>query len=137
MVLPKSLISNFVYMRLHASFISFELPMMFKSSTYIDIIQNPVWDFLVKTHGQSSLFVYPFFRRNSLSQLYHILPDYLSHIMTCSILYSTCCDLHLDAELGFHREPSCICMNQVTHKDMQSLLLGTCSQMLWIKNKAT
>jgi hypothetical protein len=49
--------------------------MMFKSSTYTDIIQNHVWDFLVKTHGQSSLFVYPFFRRNLLSQLYHILFD--------------------------------------------------------------
>jgi hypothetical protein len=29
----------------------------------------------MNTHGQSSLFEYPSFRRNSFSQLYHILPD--------------------------------------------------------------
>src|SRR6185369_3693040 len=31
--------------------------------------------FLMKTHGQSSLFVYPFNLRNSLNLLYHIRPD--------------------------------------------------------------
>jgi hypothetical protein len=31
------------------------LPMIFKSSTYTDIMQNPVEDLLMKTHGQSSL----------------------------------------------------------------------------------
>jgi hypothetical protein len=30
----------------------------------------------MNTQGQSSLFEYPLFRRNSFSQLYHILPDY-------------------------------------------------------------
>ena len=29
----------------------------------------------MKTHGQSSLLVYPFFKRNSLSHLYHIRLD--------------------------------------------------------------
>jgi hypothetical protein len=48
---------------------------MFKSSIYIDIMQKPVLDFLMNTQGQSSLFEYPLFRRNSFSRLYHILPD--------------------------------------------------------------
>jgi hypothetical protein len=38
-------------------------------------MQKLVLDFLMNTQGQSSLFEYPFFRRNSLSQLYHIFPD--------------------------------------------------------------
>ena len=50
--------------------------MILRSSTYPDIIQNLVDDFLMKTHGQSSLFVYPFKVRNSLNQLYHIRPNY-------------------------------------------------------------
>jgi len=50
--------------------------MMLRSSTYTDIIQNPAEDFLMKTHGQSSLFVYPFNLRNSLNRLYYIRPDY-------------------------------------------------------------
>ena len=49
--------------------------MIFKSSTYTDMIQNHVDDFLMKTHRQSSLFVYPFNLRNSLNRLYHIWPD--------------------------------------------------------------
>jgi hypothetical protein len=48
---------------------------MFKSSTYNDIMQKPVLNFLMNTQGQSSLFEYPLFRRNSFSRLYHILPD--------------------------------------------------------------
>jgi hypothetical protein len=36
-------------------------------------MQKSVLDFLMNTHGQSSLFEYPLFRRNSFSQLYHIL----------------------------------------------------------------
>jgi hypothetical protein len=46
-----------------------------KSSTYTGIMQKPVLDFLMNTHGQSSLFEYPLFRRNFFSWLYHILPD--------------------------------------------------------------
>jgi hypothetical protein len=38
-------------------------------------MQKSVLDFLMNTHGQSSLFEYPLFRRNSFSRLYHILPD--------------------------------------------------------------
>jgi hypothetical protein len=38
-------------------------------------MQKPVLDFLMNTQGQSSLFKYPLFRRNSFSRLYHILPD--------------------------------------------------------------
>jgi hypothetical protein len=38
-------------------------------------MQKPVLDFLMNTHGQSSLFEYPLFRRNSFSRLYHILLD--------------------------------------------------------------
>jgi hypothetical protein len=49
---------------------------MFKSSTYIDIIQKVVLNFLMNTQEQSSLFKYHLFRRNSSGQLYHILPDY-------------------------------------------------------------
>ena len=49
--------------------------MIFRSSTYTDMIQNHVDDFLMKTHGQSSLFVYPFNLRNSLNRLYHIRPN--------------------------------------------------------------
>jgi hypothetical protein len=37
-------------------------------------MQNPVQNFLMNTQGQSSLFEYPLFRRNSFHQLYHILP---------------------------------------------------------------
>jgi hypothetical protein len=39
-------------------------------------MQKPVLDFLMNTQGQSSLFEYPLFRRNSFSRLYHILPNY-------------------------------------------------------------
>jgi hypothetical protein len=38
-------------------------------------MQKPVLDFLMNTQGQSSIFEYPLFRRNSFSRLYHILPD--------------------------------------------------------------
>jgi hypothetical protein len=38
-------------------------------------MQKPVLDFLMNTQGQSSLFEYPLFSRNSFSWLYHILPD--------------------------------------------------------------
>jgi hypothetical protein len=48
---------------------------MFKSSTYTNIMQKSVLDFLMNTHGQSSLFEYSLFRRNSFSRLYHILLD--------------------------------------------------------------
>jgi hypothetical protein len=48
---------------------------MFKSSIYTDIMQKPVLDFLINTQGQSSLFEYPLFMRNSFSQLYHTLPN--------------------------------------------------------------
>ena len=50
--------------------------MMLRSSMYTDIIQNHVEDLLMKTHGQLSLFVYPFNLRNSLNRLYYIRPDY-------------------------------------------------------------
>jgi hypothetical protein len=49
--------------------------MILRSSTYTDMIQNHVDDFLMKIHGQLSLFVYPFSLRNSLNRLYHIRPD--------------------------------------------------------------
>jgi hypothetical protein len=38
-------------------------------------MQKPVLDFLMNTQGQSSLFEYPLFTRNSFNRLYHILPD--------------------------------------------------------------
>jgi hypothetical protein len=38
-------------------------------------MQKPVLDFLMNTQGQSSLFEYHLFRRNSFSRLYYILPD--------------------------------------------------------------
>jgi hypothetical protein len=49
--------------------------MMFKSSTYTEIMQNQVWDLLMNTQGQSLLLEYPLFRRNSFNQLCHIFPD--------------------------------------------------------------
>jgi hypothetical protein len=49
--------------------------MMFKSSTYIEIMQKQVLNFLMNTHGQPSLFKYTLFRKNFFSRLYHILPD--------------------------------------------------------------
>jgi hypothetical protein len=49
--------------------------MMLKSSTYTEIVQKLVLDFLMNAHGQSSLFEYHLFRRNSFSRLYHVLPD--------------------------------------------------------------
>jgi hypothetical protein len=38
-------------------------------------MQKLVLDFLMNTRGQSSLFKYHLFRRNSFSRLYYILPD--------------------------------------------------------------
>jgi hypothetical protein len=58
------------------SSISRWVPMILRSSTYTNIIQNPVENFLMNTHGQSSLLENPFRRRNSFSWLYHILPNY-------------------------------------------------------------
>ena len=55
------------------------------------------WFFLMKTHGQSSLFVYPFNLRNSLNRLYHIRPD-------CFKPYNDFCNLTqymLQFALGF------------------------------------
>jgi hypothetical protein len=57
LVLPKSFISNSDFKYELASSISLCVPMMFKSSTYADIIQNPFEDLCIKIHGQSSLFV--------------------------------------------------------------------------------
>ena len=71
--------------------------MILRSSTYTDMIQNHVDDFLMKTHGQSSLFVYPFNLRNSLNQLYHIHAD-------CFKPYNDFCNLMqymLRSALGF------------------------------------
>jgi hypothetical protein len=48
------------------------------------------------------------------------VPTALSHIMTFVILHNTCCDLRLDSEFRFHREPSYICPNQVTHINILS-----------------
>jgi hypothetical protein len=75
LVLTKSPISNSVFKWLRASSISFVWPIIFKSSTYTKIMQNPVEDLLMNTHGQSLLLEYPLFRRNSFNQLYHIHPD--------------------------------------------------------------
>jgi hypothetical protein len=49
--------------------------MMLKSSTYTEIVQKLVLDFLMNAHGQSSLFEYHLFMRNFFSRLYHVLPD--------------------------------------------------------------
>ena len=38
-----------------------------------------------------------------------------------SILHGTCCDLCLDSIQRFHKEPSCIYQNPVTHTYMLSL----------------
>ena len=46
----------------------------FKSPTYTSIIENMVFDFLIKIHGHMGLFTYPF-SKYSLRQLYHMHLD--------------------------------------------------------------
>ena len=53
------------------------VPTRFKSSTYIAIIANSIYDFLMKMHGHIRLFTYPSFSKYSLRQLYHMHPDCL------------------------------------------------------------
>jgi hypothetical protein len=50
-------ISNLDFKYEVASSISLCVPMMFKSSTYADIIQNQFEDRYINIHGQSSLFM--------------------------------------------------------------------------------
>jgi hypothetical protein len=56
-----------------------------QSSTYIKILCNILFVFLMNTQGQSSLFKNPFSNKNSISLLYHILSDCF---MPYSDLYS-------------------------------------------------
>ena len=51
------------------------VPTIFKSSTYITIIANSVFVFLLKMHGHIGLFTYPYFSKYSLRRLYHIRSD--------------------------------------------------------------
>ena len=57
---------------------SLGVPTRFKSSTYIVIIANSVFDFLMKMHGHIGLFTYPSFSKNLLRWLYHMRPDYFN-----------------------------------------------------------
>ena len=57
---------------------SSRVPIRFRSSTYIAIIANPVYDFLIKMHGHIGLFTYPSFNKYSLRRLYHMRPDYFN-----------------------------------------------------------
>jgi hypothetical protein len=94
---------------------------MFKSSTYTDIMQKPVLNFLMNTQGQSSLFEYPLFRRNSFSRLYHILPDcfksykdltsFIQYMLRFAFVYGT------EIQLGTFIY---IYPNLMTHINMQS-----------------
>ena len=61
-------------------------PTIFKSSTYIEIIANPVSDLLIKMHGHIWLFAYISFNQYSLRRLYHMCPD-------CFNLYRDRCNL--------------------------------------------
>ena len=54
---------------------SLGVPTRFKSSTYIVIIANSVFDFLMKMHGHIRLFTCPYFSKYLLRRLYHIRPD--------------------------------------------------------------
>ena len=56
------------------------VPTRFKSSTYISIIANSVFDFLMKMHGHIGLFAYPFFNKYLLRRLYHMRLDCSIHI---------------------------------------------------------
>jgi hypothetical protein len=76
LVFSKSFILNSILRYSCASFMSSSVPIIFKSSTYTEIIQNSVEDLCMKIQGQSSLLEYLLFRRNSFRRLYHILLDY-------------------------------------------------------------
>ena len=52
------------------SFLGF--PTRFNSSTYIAIIANLVFDFLIKMHRHIGLFTYPSFSKYLLRRLYHM-----------------------------------------------------------------
>ena len=42
---------------------SSKVPTIFKSSTYITIIVNPIFNFLIKMHGHIELFTNPYFSK--------------------------------------------------------------------------
>jgi hypothetical protein len=67
---------------------SYVVPMIFRSWTYMKVMWNPPSVFLMNTQGQSSFFWNPFSTKNSLSLLYHILPD-------CFMPYNDLCSLTL------------------------------------------
>jgi hypothetical protein len=50
-----NLSSQILYWMLRALSVCCVFPMMFRSSTYIEMIENPKEDFLMKTHGKPSL----------------------------------------------------------------------------------
>src|ERR1039458_7484769 len=77
-VTPRSSVSNSFFNNFAIFSISSGYPIMFKSSTYTAMIVKPRFDLLMKTHGLITLFLYPSFRRYSLSRLYHIRPDCFS-----------------------------------------------------------
>ena len=74
-VLPKSYISNSFFKQFIVLFNSSGVPMILISSTYTEIIANSLLDLFMNIHGHIGSFLYPSFRRYSLSQLYHIRPD--------------------------------------------------------------
>ena len=51
------------------------VPIRFRSSTYNEIIANPIFDFLIKRHGHIGLLAYPSFNKYLLRRLYHMCPD--------------------------------------------------------------
>ena len=57
--------------------------MIFKLSTYIVIIANLIFDFLMKMHEHIRLFTYPSFSKHSLRQLYYMRLDCFNPYKDC------------------------------------------------------
>ena len=65
---------------------SSEVSIKFNSSTYITIIANMVFDFLMKMNGLIDLFTYHSFSRYFLRWLCHVRPNYFNPYKDCCIL---------------------------------------------------